>query len=241
MVACARDEMSPYPPGREAPAPTMSARVKLGFRRYFVTGLATLFPVAVTTWLVWQIFRFADGFLGRALGIQIPGLGLIVTILVIVVVGAFSIHFGRVIFRTIESAFSRLPLVRKIYPAVKQLAGFLFGEEGRQSAFRRVVLIEYPRLKAYSIAFVTGETSTTVTGKPQVLYTCLVPNPPSPFTGPIIFVPQEDVVPLDLTVEDAVKLIVSGGVVASPLQAAKQRIEAATVAQRSGGLATGDS
>ena len=82
------------------------------------------------------------------------------------------------------------------------------------------MLIQYPRPNAYSIAFVTNETRTTVNGRPQTLMTCLIPNPPSPFTGPIIFIPEEDVVPIDLSIEDAVKLIVSGGVVASPLQAA---------------------
>ena len=227
--------------GRETPVPTWSIRIRQGFRRYFVTGLATLFPVAVTTWFVWQIFRFADGLLGRSLGLKIPGLGLIVTLLVIVAVCAFSIHFGRVAFRTLETAFARLPLVRKIYPAVKQLADFLFSKEGRQSAFRRVVLIEYPRSGAYSIAFVTSETQTMATGTLQTLATCLVPNPPSPFTGPIIFVPQEDVIPLDLSIEDAVKLIVSGGVVASPLQAARLKPDVATGAPSSRDLPTGDS
>jgi uncharacterized membrane protein len=191
-------------------------------RRYFVTGLATLFPVAVTIWLVVVIFRFADGSLRNILGFEMPGLGLLVTFAVILAVGVLSVHFfGRVLFRTMESLLSRLPLVNKIYPPVKQLAQFLFDEESRQAAFRRVVLVPYPRPGTYSIAFVTNETETTVTGSRKTLLTCLIPNPPSPFTGPIIFVPKEDVFPLNLTVEDAVKLIVSGGVVASPLQAAQ--------------------
>lgn len=201
------------------PAPV---RVGQSLRRYFVAGLATLFPVTVTVFLVWQIFKFADGLLGRRLGFQFPGLGLVVTILVILAVGVLSIHFfGRVLFRTLEGWLGRLPLVRKIYPPVKQLAEFLFNEESRQAAFRRVVLVQYPRAGAYSLAFITNETKTTATGRPQTLVTCLIPNPPSPFTGPIIFVPEEDVVPLDLSVEDAVKLIVSGGVVGAPLQAAR--------------------
>ena len=207
--------------GRDPVRPRFSVSAGRAVRRYFVTGLATLFPVAVTIWLVIFIFRFADGFLGRQLGIKMPGLGLVVTLLVILAVGVFSVHFfGRVMFQAIEVAFIRLPLVRKIYPAVKQLAQFLFNEESRQSVFRRVVLVQYPRPGAYSVAFVTNESQTTATGRPQTLLTLLIPNPPSPFTGPIIFVPQEDVVPLDLSIEDAVKLIVSGGVVASPLQAA---------------------
>lgn len=201
--------------------PNLSVRAGQAARRYFVAGVATLFPVTVTVFLIWQIFKFTDGFLGRSLGFQIPGLGLLVTVLIILAVGVLSVHFfGRVMFRTIEAWLSRLPLIKTVYPPVKQLADFLFKEGARQSAFRRVVLVPYPRPGAYSVAFVTNEARTSATGRSQVLLTLLIPNPPSPFTGPIIFVPEEDVVPLDLSVEDAVKLIVSGGVVASPLQAA---------------------
>ena len=192
-------------------------------RRYFITGLATLFPVTVTIFLVVQIFQFADGFLGRRFGFTFPGLGLVVTALVILLVGVFSVHFfGRVLFRTLEFALERVPIIRKIYPPVKQLADFLFSEDARKAAFRRVVIIQYPRPGVYSIAFVTNETKTTAMGQPQTLLTCLIPNPPSPFTGPIMFVPEEDVVPLTLSVEDAVKFIVSGGVVATPLEASKR-------------------
>ena len=214
--------MSRPPAPRPEPDPS-SAPVSFGqaLRRYFLTGLATLFPVAVTSFLIWKIFEFSDGLLGNLLGFQRAGLGLLVTILVILVVGVLSIHFfGRLVFRTVELAFARLPIVRKIYPAVKQLTQFLFSEESRNAAFRRVVLVQYPRTGLYSVAFVTNEAKTSVAGKPQTLLTLLIPNPPSPFTGPIIFAPEEDVIPLNLSVEEAVKLIVSGGVVASPLQAA---------------------
>ena len=200
--------------------PRGSIRFGPALRRYFVTGLATLFPVALTVWLLVVIFNFADRFLGRVFRIQIPGLGLVVTVLVILVVGVITIHFfGRVVFQAIELVFIRLPFVNRIYPAVKQLAQFLFDEERRGASFGRVVLVQYPRPGAYSLAFVTKESQTAVTGTPQKLLTLLIPNPPSPFTGPIIFVPQQDVVPLTMTIEDAVKLIVSGGVVASPLHA----------------------
>ena len=193
------------------------------FRRYFVTGLATLFPLAVTLWILIAIFQFADRLLGQYFGFRIPGLGLLLTIVVILSVGVFSIHFfGRFLFRTIESGIVRLPVVRKIYPAVKQLAEFLFREDGNaQAAFRRVVLVEYPRAGSYSIAFVTNEAETTATGTTQTLLTLLIPTPPSPLTGPIIFVPEQDVIPLDLSVQDAFKLVLSGGIVASPLQAVR--------------------
>ncbi|MBI2495999.1 MAG: hypothetical protein HYW10_05490, partial [Candidatus Omnitrophica bacterium] len=103
--------MSPSPTTKqEFPRHPLSVRFGQAFRRYFVAGLATLFPVAVTIWLVIWIFRIADRMLGKSLGIQIPGLGLVVTLLVVLSVGVFSIHFfGRVVFQTIETAFSRLP------------------------------------------------------------------------------------------------------------------------------------
>lgn len=189
-------------------------------RRYFLTGLATLFPIAVTLYVVVTIFNFADRRLGRLLGFQLPGLGLVVTFLIIVAVGALSRRVaGRFIFPTIEGWFSRLPIVKKIYPAVKQLTRFIFNESDREAAFRRVVLVQYPRPGAYSLAFVTNETQTSVTGSPKTIFTLLIPNPPSPFTGPIIFVPKEDIILLEMSVEDAVKLVVSGGVVAPPLAA----------------------
>ena len=202
--------------------PPFSVWIGQAFRRYFITGLATLFPVSATLVLLVWLFKFVDGRLRALLGLQIPGLGLLVTVLIILTVGVITVHFfGRVLFTTLEVWFARLPLIRTVYPSIKQLAQFIFNEESRHTAFRRVVLVEYPRPGAYSIAFVTNEAKTTVTGSRQTLLTLLIPNPPSPFTGPIIFVPDRDVVPLTLSVEGAIKLIVSGGVVASPLEAAQ--------------------
>ncbi len=207
---------------REIERPSVIRQVGQALRRYFVTGLATLFPLAVTCYLLVLIFRFTDGLLGRFLHVRAPGLGLIVTFVIILAVGVLSIHFfGRVVFATCEAWFGRLPLVKKIYPAVKQLTQFIFSESGRQAAFRRVVLVQYPRPGVYSLAFVTNEGRTEATGSPTTLLTLLIPNPPSPFTGPIIFVPKDDVIPLNLSVEEAIKLVVSGGIVASPLEAAK--------------------
>ncbi len=199
------------------PNPPLSIKVGQAIRRYFVAGLAALLPFLVTVGLVLWI----DTWLRDKLGIQIPGLGLVVTFLLIISVGILTVHFfGRVLFRTLEAWFSRFPIIREIYSTVKQFAEFLFDKNTRQ-AFRRVVLVQYPRAGSYSIAFVTNENKTTVTGASQTLLTLLIPNPPSPFTGPIIFVPESDVIDLKLSVEEAVKLIVSGGVVAPPLQIAR--------------------
>lgn len=207
---------------RDVERPSVTRQIGQAFRRYFVTGLATLFPLTVTCYLLVLIFRFTDGLLGRFLHVRAPGLGLLVTLAIILAVGVVSLHFfGRVVFATFEAWFGRLPIVKRIYPAVKQLTQFIFSEGGRQSAFRQVVLVQYPRPGVYSIAFVTNEGRTEATGSPTTLLTLLIPNPPSPFTGPIIFVPKDDVVPLDMSVEEAIKLVVSGGIVAPPLEAAK--------------------
>lgn len=205
---------------KELPPQNIARRFGSAIRRYFVTGLATLFPVTVTVYLVVFIFNFLDQhLLGKLFSFSFPGMGLLATVLVIMVVGVFSVHFfGRVVFQTVEILLSRLPFVKKVYPAVKQLAEFLFNEGRAQESLRGVVLFQYPRLGTYCIAFVTNESQTTVNGKPQTLLTLLLPNPPSPFTGPIIFVPKEDVVPIDLTVEDAVKFIISCGVVTPALR-----------------------
>ena len=103
----------PALPGSSTPALTI--RLGQAFRRYFVTGLATLFPVWVTVLLLVELFRFMDGRLGRLLGVQVPGLGLLGTIGIILVVGVLSVHlFGRVVFSTLEVAFGRLPVIRKV-------------------------------------------------------------------------------------------------------------------------------
>ena len=201
--------------------PRFSVRLGHALRRYFVAGLAALFPVTVTLFVLTKIFRFLDGLLGQYLVVHIPGLGLILTVLLLLMVGYLSTHFfGQVVFPTIEAWFSRLPLINKIYPAIKQLTRFLFVGGGHLAAFRRVALVEYPRAGLYTLAFVTNETQTSVTGRPETLLMLLVPTVPSPFTGSLVIVPESQVIPLNMSVEDAVKLIVSGGIVASPLEAA---------------------
>ncbi len=196
-------------------------RVKIGqaLRRYFVTGLAALFPVVVTLYLLVAIFKFSDGLLGRYLGSRIPGLGLLLTLLITLLVGVFSTHFiGRILFPTLEAWFSRLPLIRGIYPAVKQLTRFLLSD-GKNVSIRRVAMVEYPRPGSWTLAFVTNETRTSVTGSEEKLLTLLVPTPPSPFSGPLLFLREKDVTILDMPVEEALKLIVSGGVASASLQA----------------------
>jgi uncharacterized membrane protein len=133
----------------------------------------------------------------------------------------FTVHlFGRVLFKALEVWFLRLPVIRKIYPAVKEFTEFVFSAtEERRTAFRRVVLVQYPRQGLYSLAFVTNESHMPAAGAARML-TILIPTPPNPFSGPVLFVPEQDVVSLDMSIEDAVKMMISVGVVAAPVRGA---------------------
>lgn len=215
----------------DEPTPHWMMRLTARLRRYLLTGLATLFPMAVTLYALVVVFQFSDGLLGRFInrywlqiyGYEIPGLGLVMTVALLLAVGVLASHFfGQWLFRWFEGWFGGLPVVRHIYQPVKQLAKFLFGQRPEEPAFQRVVLVEYPRTGSYSLAFVTNEATTTVLGAPRTLLTLLIPTPPSPLTGPIILVPKEDVIPLTMPVEDAFKLIVSGGIASPPLQAVER-------------------
>ena len=198
-----------------------TARIGLLFRRYFLTGLAALFPGAVTVWLLVKIFEFTDGLLGNMFHLKIPGLGLVLTIVVVLLVGVLSTHLlGRVVFPALEVWFVRLPLVNKIYPTVKQLSRSIFSEDEQHATFRRVVMVEYPKTGVYSLAFVTNEGTNAVMGGSKPFVTLLIPTPPNPFTGPVIFMPTDDVIPLQLSVEEAIRVVVSGGVVAPSLKEA---------------------
>lgn len=211
-------QSTPPPPGR------LPVRLRQSFRRYLVAGLATLFPITVTLYLLIKIFQFSDGLLGRLLsrhlGFTLPGLGLVLTAFVLVLVGYISTHLaGRFLFPTLEMWLGRVPVAGKIYPAVKQLTQFLFPKEGeKQTKISRVVLVVYPRPGLYSIGFVTGHSEIPALGSGKVL-TILIPTPPSPWSGPIIFAPATEVIPLNMTTEEALKLVVSGGVVSPSLHA----------------------
>lgn len=186
-------------------------------RRYFIAGLAALFPVTVTLSLVLTLFRFSERWADRLFGFSIPGLGLLITCFIILIVGFLSTHVvGRMIFPVIDSIFIRLPFVKSIYPAVKQLTQFLFQDDKGRPMLRQVVLVEYPRPGIYSPAFVTNEISAPALGGKTVL-TLLIPTPPSPWSGPLIFAAKEEVIPLSISVEQALKMVVSAGVVSAPL------------------------
>jgi len=190
------------------------------FGRYFLNGLITLLPAFVTIWLVWLIFTFADGFLGGMIaastGFYFPGLGILVALALILFVGFLTTYvLGKRILWRLEKILYRLPLVNAIYSSMKQVNKILFLQK-ETKAFRRACAVQYPRKGIYSIGFVTGEGVPEIKRRNKREYlNVFIPNTPTPATGFMIVVPASEVIMLDMKLEDAVKLIVSGGVLST--------------------------
>lgn len=192
-------------------------------KKDFLTGVAVISPVAVTIYIFILIFRTADGFLGGIVnkylsnhfGYKIPGIGIVLGVIIILFTGMLTKRFiGIKLFPVIERFIIKLPLFRHIYSPAKHLSNFLF-KNNKDSAFNRVVLVPYPNEFIYSIGFMTNDELAGINEKLGVkVVSVLVSTPPSPFSGPIIFVPREKVKALDLSMEEAIKFIVSGGLIA---------------------------
>jgi uncharacterized membrane protein len=147
------------------------------------------------------------------LGRQVPGLGFISVVLLVFLVGLLSRNLvARVLFSWFERLLRSVPLVRGVYGAIKDLIG-AFGI-GKSKTFRQVVLVQYPRAGLYTIAFVTNEMTFTSSNDRSIDFVNVyIPNPPNPTSGVLILVPKQDVVVLNLTIEQGLKLVLSGGIV----------------------------
>lgn len=190
-------------------------------RTYFFTGLLVFLPVAVTVGLLAWFFEIVDGFLGNRLtvlnGRPVPGLGLLVTLLVILGLGMLATNvLGRRIVGAFDRIVLRIPFAGSIYSATKQISDSIFMKN--KAAFRRPVLFEWPRKGIFTVGFVTGETP-QVGGSPQRrLLHIFVIGTPNPTTGFLMLVPEDETHPLDMSVEEALKLVISGGLVGPSLQ-----------------------
>jgi len=189
-------------------------------QRYFLAGLIVFLPVAVTFSIIAWLFRVVDRLLGWLLppliGHRIPGLGLVTSIVVIFVIGAMATNvFGRRIVGFFDRLMLRLPLARSIYSATKSISDTIFLQ--RRAAFQRPVLVQWPRQGMFTIGFVTGETRGLPGPTGERSLNIFVVTTPNPTTGFLVFVPATEVVPLEMSVEDALKIVISGGIV-SPVQ-----------------------
>jgi uncharacterized membrane protein len=196
-------------------------------KKYFITGLLIWVPLAITAWVLSLIVRTMDQSLlllpqaihpETLLGIYIPGVGALLTLVVVFLTGLVTANFvGQKMVRFWEGVLSRIPVVKSIYYSVKQVSDTLFSGNGE--AFRKVLLVRYPHPEAWSVAFQTG-TPTSEVGQhaDSELVSVFIPTAPSPVNGFFFFVRKRDTVELDMSVDDALKYIVSMGVVIPALR-----------------------
>ncbi len=184
-------------------------------RRWFIAGLAVVLPTVVTAWLLWKIFSTVDRLLDpleiRLLGFDVPGLGFVVVLLLLIVAGAVGGNFvGKRLLRLYQTVVERVPLAGKIYRSVQQIMD-VFVRDNTQT-FKSVVSFEYPRRGLWAIGFVSGETPLTWT--PDDAGRCVnvfLPTSPNPTSGYLLLVPKSDLRRLPISVEEAMKSIISGG------------------------------
>ena len=201
------------------------AFLREAIRRYFVAGILFFAPIGVTVWAIASIIVWLDNLLLPHLiklilpGIEdppsLPLLGMLFTFVVIILLGVVARHlFGGEFQRAWERLLSRVPVARSIYGGVKQLAEAIFTSSSQASRFNRVVLIEYPRRGVYALAFTTGPARGILQEvTEQEMINCFVPTTPNPTSGFYLLVPEEDLIQVDLSVEDAFKLVMSAGLV----------------------------
>jgi uncharacterized membrane protein len=184
-------------------------------RRYFFTGLIVLLPVVITAFVLWQLFFALDDILGGFVETywdrSVPGVGLVALIALVMVIGAIASNIiGRRLIGAGERLLARVPLISWIYRTTKQLFSTILGE--RSKSFRKVVLVSYPRKGTYSVAFLTSESPTAFEGKLGGSFvTVFLPTTPNPTSGILLVVPADEVVPLDMTVDEGLRLVISAG------------------------------
>lgn len=211
--------------------------MKSRVRQYLLTGLLAWLPVGVTLWVLNWLYGLLDGIFGSVLGAAeavfpglhllvstlrgVPGLGVIMVLLVVIATGVLAANIaGQWWMRQWNTLITRIPVVRSIYTSVKQVSDTLFSGSGQ--AFSKALLVRYPHADSWTIAFLTGKPSGQVGAQfPEPMVSVYVPTTPNPTSGFFLMMRQRDVVELDMSVDDALKYIISMGVVAPPPAAAK--------------------
>lgn len=192
------------------------------FKRYLITGLLVLVPLAITVWVLSTLIGLMDQSLlllpaawrpEAWLGYRIPGMGAVLTVMIVLVTGIIATNFfGRRIVLFWEGILARVPVVKSIYYSVKQVSDTLFSDSGQ--AFRKALLVQYPRAGSWTIAFQTGQPGGTVARHlPGEHVSVYVPTTPNPTSGFFLMMPVSEVVELDMSVDEALKYIISMGVV----------------------------
>ncbi len=196
-----------------------------GLRNSFLTGLIVIAPIGLTCWLMWTVVGWVDGWVlpfvpnqfrpEQYIGINLRGVGLIFFLLFTVMVGWVAKGIiGRSLLKSAEGLLDGVPVVRSIYSGLKQIAETVFSQS--DSSFDKACLVEYPRKGIWAIAFISSPAKYEMDAKIPVSegkVAVFLPTTPNPTSGFLLFVPRSDVIELDMTVEDAAKLIISAGLV----------------------------
>jgi uncharacterized membrane protein len=196
-------------------------------RAYLIAGLLVTGPISLTLWLLWVFVSWIDGLVAQLvpsaydpasyLPFRIPGLGLVVVASGLILIGwATAGVLGRFFVRVYERVLERLPVIRGLYGATKQIFQTVLSQQS--NTFREVALLEFPRKEMWTIGFITGKTEGEIrdlVGDEDVV-NVYVPTTPNPTSGYLVFVPRRDIVILDMSIEEAIKFVISGGIVAPP-------------------------
>lgn len=214
----------------ETPAINGLVKLRLSFaarlRTYFLAGVLVTAPIGITVYLSWLFISFVDSrvtpFIPDAynpetyLRFSVPGLGLVVVFVFLTLVGALTAGLlGRSLVHLSERILARMPVIRSVYGATKQIIETVLAQ--KSNAFRQVVLFEYPRRGIWVIGFVSGTTQGEVQELTEdEMVNVFVPTTPNPTSGFLLFIPRRDLIVMEMTVEEGIKLVVSGGIVSPP-------------------------
>ncbi|AFX98291.1 hypothetical protein A1OE_77 [Candidatus Endolissoclinum faulkneri L2] len=198
----------------------------LRLRTYFLAGVVVTAPIGITLYIAWLIINIIDDRVTPLIPVRynpetylpfdIPGFGVIVAVAVLTIIGAFTAGLvGRWLVSLSERLMARMPLIRNIHSALKQILETVLAQQSK--AFRQVVMIEYPRRGIWAIGFLTSDT----VGEVQNITTAdvvnvFLPTTPNPTSGFLLFVPRRDCYVLSMTVEEGIKMVVSGGIITPP-------------------------
>ncbi len=202
------------------------ASLRKKIQGYFLAGLVVLAPLALTVYVVWQLFFWLDGLLNHYVSTvifrwlnwgtsrnSIPGLGLLALLLLILVVGFVARnYFGNKLISFGEQLLQRIPVVRHIYTTFQQISQAFLADQSE--VFKKAALFEYPRKGIYCIGFITQDTRGLVQDAiKRDVYSIFLPTTPNPTSGFLLFIPKKDVTLLNISVEEALKLVISGGAI----------------------------
>ena len=224
------DDLTPPPVKPQSAIQQMHANGRPGFfgrlRTWLFAGLLVTAPIVITFYLIWWVIHFIDGIVTplippayqpeNLIEVGIPGIGLLLVGIALTLIGALTTSLlGRFFLNLSDRVMARMPVVRGVYGATKQVFETIFSSQG--NAFRSVVLVEFPRVGTWCLGFVTATTSGEIASHAAApLLSVFVPTTPNPTSGYLIFVPKKDVIELRMTVDEGLKMIVSGGIVAPP-------------------------